>query len=560
MGEKSIGKRFNLPLPRENKVRAENVTNTMEQTVPRVSSSRFFKGTLILTVAGIIVKIIGSLNWIILSRVLGGEGIGIYQMAFPLYLLALSISSAGIPVAISIITAEKLALNDYHGAERVFKTSLMLLFFSGFVMSILLYFGAGWLTDHRVIRDARAYYSLIALAPAIFIVTILASFRGYLQGWQLMTPTAVSQIVEQLFRVGTMLIFASVLLPKGLEFAAGGASLGAGAGAVAALMVLIYYYLRLQKNTTFSQPPVLDTPKTESRLHLLKRLAVLALPVSLSSIMLPLVANLDLLVVPLRLETAGFSVAQATELFGYLTGMSVPLVNLATILTAALATSLVPAISLAYSLNNKQEVFYRTAGAMRLANITTIPFGIMLLVLAQPIVSAIYHAPGAGDATRLMAAGVFLLGIHQVTTGILQGVGRTAIPVINMGVSAIFKFALTWVLTAVPTLGIQGAAWATLADIGIAAALNLYFVYRYTGFFISAPDLIKNLIAGSVMGSLMWFGYTPLIIMLNNQLLTIGIILGLGMLVYGVILLALGGINKRDIARIPVIGSLVKLR
>ena len=316
--------------------------------------NRFLRGTFILTAAGLVVKIIGSLNWIILSRVLGGEGIGIYQMAFPLYLLALSISSAGIPVAISIITAEKIALRDYRGAKRVFTLSLVLLMVTGLVLSLLLFFGAGWLIDHRIIRDVRAYYSLIALSPAIFLVTIVSSFRGYLQGWQIMTPTALSQIVEQLFRVGTMLVFASLLLPRGLAFAAGGASLGATAGAASALVVLIYYFLRLQQNSAAQSPPKTAQVCREGKRHIIRRIIKLAWPVSLASLMLPLVANLDLLVVPLRLETAGYSVAQATELFGYLTGMAVPLVNLATVLTAALATSLVPAISQAYLLGKAQ--------------------------------------------------------------------------------------------------------------------------------------------------------------------------------------------------------------
>ena len=154
------------------------------------SNNKFLKGTLILTVSSIVVKVIGSLNWIILSRVLGGEGIGLYQMGFPIYLMAITLSSAGIPVAISIITAEKLAQKDFLGAKRVFNVSLRLLFVTGLVFASALFFGAHWLIDNHWIRDSRAYYSIIALAPAVFFVTFLASFRGYLQGWQIMTPTA----------------------------------------------------------------------------------------------------------------------------------------------------------------------------------------------------------------------------------------------------------------------------------------------------------------------------------------------------------------------------------
>jgi stage V sporulation protein B len=522
------------------------------------SSSYFFKGTLILTVAGIVVKVIGSLNWIFLSRILGGEGIGIYQIAFPLYLLALSISSAGIPVAISIITAEKIALRDYRGANRVFKHSFILLTISGIVLSMLVLFGAGWLIDHRLIRDPRAYYSLVALSPAIFLVTLLSSFRGYLQGWQLMTPTAVSQIIEQLFRVVAMLIFAGFLLPRGLAFAAGGASLGAGVGAFAALVVLVSYYYRLKRYTHSIIQPEAEQVENKDAWASCRRLIKLAWPVSLSSIMLPLVANLDLLVVPRRLEAAGYSVEQATEQFGYLTGMAVPLVNLTTILTAALATSLVPAISRAASLGDNQDVYYRTAGAMRLANIATIPFGMMLWILANPIVSVIYNAPGASDAARVMAAGVFLLGIHQVTTGVLQGLGRTTIPVINMGISAVVKVVLNWLLTAIPTLGIAGAAWATVADIGIAAVLNIYFVYRYTGYFLCIGDLLKNIGAAFVMAGVMYFGYDRVLTTLQSEPMAISLVLLLGGLAYGGVMLATGGITRRDIERIPVVGAKLK--
>ena len=176
----------------------------------KASNSKFLKGTLILTASSIVVKVIGSLNWIILSRVLGGEGIGLYQMGFPIYLMAITVSSAGVPVAISIITSEKLANKDYRGAKRVFNVSLRVLLLTGLLFSSSLFFGADWLVNNHIIRDSRAYYSIIALAPAVFFVTFLASFRGYLQGWQIMTPTAVSEIVEQLTRVITMLVFADL--------------------------------------------------------------------------------------------------------------------------------------------------------------------------------------------------------------------------------------------------------------------------------------------------------------------------------------------------------------
>ena len=270
------------------------------------SKDTFLRGALILTVAGIVVKLIGSVNRILLSRLLGGEGIGLYQMAYPIYLLALSVSSAGIPVAISILVAERVALSDYRGANRVFRIALALLTFTGVLFTILLYTGAGWLIEEQFVRDPRAYYALAALAPAIFFVTVLSSYRGYFQGLQMMTPTAVSQIFEQLLRVITMIALAFMLLPYGLEYAAAGASFGAGPGAMAGLAVLIYFYMRQRsqfKEKMATQP---DLPP-QSSWRIISRIVKLALPVSLANIMLPVVSSIDLFIVPARLEAAGYT-------------------------------------------------------------------------------------------------------------------------------------------------------------------------------------------------------------------------------------------------------------
>lgn len=524
-----------------------------------MSKDTFLKGALILTMAGIIVKVIGSVNRILLSRLLGGEGIGLYQMAYPIYLLALSISSAGIPVAISIIVAEKIALSDFRGANRVFRISLGVLAVTGVAFTILLYFAADWLTANHYIRDARAYYAIAALAPAIFFVTVLSSYRGYFQGLQMMTPTAISQICEQFVRVVTMIALAYMLLPQGLEYAAAGASFGAGPGAAVGLLVLIYYYWRQRKKFRHkieNQPEM----KQESGVRIVSRIVKLALPVSLANIMIPVVSNIDLLVVPIRLEAAGFTVEKATELFGYLTGMAVALINLPTILTASLAASLVPAVSEAFTLQNRQRIYQRTSMAMRIANLITIPSFVGLCLLATPISQMLYGTPNAGTSIAILSAGIVLLGIQQVTTGVLQGLGHTAIPLMNMVISALVKIVMSWTLTAMPAWGIKGAAWATNVDFGVAALLNMYFVYRYVGFSLNIKDTVKAIFAAAVMGAIVLLTYDGIMLKTFHNTIATLLAIGVGGLVYGAVLLLLGGVQERDVARIPRIGSkMVKL-
>lgn len=502
-----------------------------------------------------IVKIIGALNWIFLARILGGEGIGIYQMAFPIYLMAITISSAGIPVAISIITAEKLALNDYRGAKRGFNVSLRLLAVSGLFFSTLVFCSAHWLIDSGLIRDPRTYYSIVALSPTIFFVTFLAPFRGYLQGWQIMTPTGVSEVVEQSMRVVTMLIFASLLLPYGLDYAAGGASLGAGAGSISALCVLMWFYHRLKKKFKAQIEAQDNSAPVESAGFIIKKLLKLALPVSLTSIMLPLGTGLDMLIVPRRLEVAGLAMHSATEYFGYLMGMAVPLVNLAAIFTAAMTMSLVPSISESHTLKDWEGLKRKVKTALRVALIISCPCCIGLYCLAENVAQFIYAAPLAAGAIRVMSAGIVFLGIHQITTGILQGLGKATIPVINMLVACLVKVVLNWTLTANPQYGIQGSAFSTVCDFAVAAILNLIFVYKYTHYAPSFMTIAKPVGSALLMGA----GITAILTKLpGNMGLAVSFVAAVPL--YFVTIFLIRGITKEDLSNMPFVGKYVQRR
>ena len=321
-----------------------------------MSKDKFLRGAMILTMAGLMVKVIGSVNRILLSRLLGGEGIGLYQMAYPVYLLLLAISSAGIPIAISIIVSGYLAKDDYRSVRRVFSVSLRLMACVGAVLALLLFIAANYLVDSDIIRDGRAYYALIALIPAIFFATILATFRGFFQGHQLMTPPAVSQIIEQFIRVVTMVLLAYLLLPYGLEFAAAGAAFGAVPGSLTGLVVLGFFYrhyryLWQRENSSIVQSETLSTRR------LIKRLLWLALPVSCANVLVPVTSSIDAFLVPGYLIDSGFSIEQSTTLYGYLAGMAQPLILMATIPTMSLATSIVPAIAESFALQQRQSRF-----------------------------------------------------------------------------------------------------------------------------------------------------------------------------------------------------------
>ena len=514
----------------------------------------FLRGALILTAAGLMVKLIGAFNRILLSRLLGGEGIGLYQMAYPVYLLMVSVSSAGIPIAISIIVAEKIARNDYAGAGRIFRVSLGLMVVTGIFFALALYGMAGFLIDNNIIRDERAYQALIALTPAVFFATILASFRGYFQGHQMMTPPAVSQILEQFVRVVTMVVLAYYLLPYGLEYAAAGAAFGAVPGAVTGLIVLSFFYARYRKNWQ-QQSAENNIAPQESIKQIAVRLVKLALPVSCANIMLPVVTGIDMLIIPGRLEAAGHTVEQATTLFGYFAGMGLPLVMLATIPTASLAASIVPAVSEAHALQNFEGIRQKSLTAIRLCLLLTFPAVVGLAVLSEPISQLLYGTKAAAASIAHLAPAICLLGLHQITTGMLQGMGMTIIPMLNMIASTLLKIYLVWQWTAVPTYGIVGAAWATNINFGLAAALNLFFLLRYSTFSFPLKTTVKILTATLLMGICAYLSYVEFIKYIAGNTISTLLAIVSGSIIYFFVLIFSGELKAAEIAKIPFFGS-----
>ena len=517
--------------------------------------NRFLKGAMILTIAGIVVKIMGAFSKVILARILGGEGIGLYQMAYPIYQIIVSIATAGLPVAISIMVADKLANNDALGVQKIHRVSMSLLATLGLVFSVAMYFATPLLIDRGgLVTDPRAYYAILALSPSIFVVTLLSCLRGYFQGFQDMLPTGMSQVFEQLFRVTAMVGLAYWLLPKGLHWAAAGASLATLPGVTAGLLVLLYFYRhqrKVRQELLITQNP---QATTETALAIMKRLIILAIPVSMANIMMPIVSGIDLGVVPRRLVEAGYTVREATTLFGYLTGMATSLVNLPVILTTSLAASLVPAISEAYAKRNMEEIRERTHMAMKIAALITIPAFVGLCVLATPVSSMLYATPNAGGPIAVMSLSIFLLGMQQVTTGVLQGLGRTAIPMINLIVCTILKIPLSWYLTAQPEWGINGAAWSTNIDFGLAAALNMIFVYKYIGYRLPLLLMMKIACAALAMGGAAVVVYYMALSLTGNAAAVLLAIVG-AVVVYGGALLLTKALEKEDIYHLPFIGK-----
>lgn len=512
--------------------------------------NRFMKGAMILTLAGIIVKVIGAVSKVILARILGAEGIGLYQMAYLLYQFIISIGAAGLPVALSIMVSRQLAEHNPLGARRTFRVATVTMAIVGALLSIVFYLVAPELISHHIIADERAELALKAVAPAIVVVSVLACFRGYFQGFQNMVPTGVSQVFEQSFRVITMLGLALYFLADGIIYAAAGAALASVAGVGAGLLVLIYFYYRSrrQEQALLQESPFVPASKRS----IIKELCILTIPVAMANVMMPIVAAIDLIVVPNRLILAGYSPEQATTMFGYLTGMATSLISLPIIVTTSLASSLVPAISEAHTSGDHHQVRARIHRALQVASIITIPAFIGLCVLATPISKMMFNTVYAGPPMAIMSLSIWLLGLQQVTTGALQGLGRTALPMIHILIGSVVKVALNWYFT--PIWGINGAAWATNIDFLVAAGLNLWALYRHTGYQLHYVVLAKIMFSALAMGggAMLIYSFTHSVI---GNTFSVSLAIMVAIMMYAVTLLIVRAIPRDEMVALPKIGK-----
>lgn len=472
---------------------------------------------------------------------------GLYQMAYPLYTMLLAVSSAGIPVAVSKLVSESLARRDYPGVNRVFRISLIFIaVFSG-ATSLLLFKSAFYLAD-QILHDIRAYYSIVAIAPAVFFVGIMSVFRGYFQGFQEMIPTACSQVFEQLARVVTVLVGAYTFLAWGVEFAAAAATFGAVTGAaVGALFLAGLYFIRPYFSIRPAGPEGLVRGDFRSTFSTLHRVIVLALPISLGGMVIPVMQTLDALTVPGRLQLAGHSVSRAAQLYGELTGGAVTLINLPTVITVSLAASLVPSISSSFERRNYYDVRRQTGTAVEITVLVCLPATVGLAVLASPISDLLFKCPEAGLPLAFLAPAALLLGLHQATAGILQGMGKTLLPVINLAFGAVVKFAANYTLTAIPEIGIVGAALGTVGGFLVSSYMNIIFIRRLTGW---RPDyqsvLLKPVFAATIMAVVVYFTYRQSRIIVGGSWATI-ISIFIGFLLYILVLAIMGTFRKSGI-------------
>ena len=516
----------------------------------------FLGGAAILAAAVVIVKVIGAFYKLPLNNILGAQGKTYFNTAYYIYNVLLTISTAGLPLAISKMTSEAHAQGRENEKRKIFRTAIWLFFALGLIGSLLMFFGAAQLAGFM--NNDMARLPIRALAPAVFCVCLLACMRGYTQGQGNMKPTAVSQVLEALCKLGLGLPLAWYVLHIGqsLDAGAAGAIFGVTIGTVMSMLFLIYYLTTHQERSD-----ALDTPSSSGAV--MKRILAIGIPITLSNSAMSIINLIDTKIVMGRLQDALLlSESQASALNGQY-GLAMDMPNMVASFVYPVTMSLIPFAAAALARKDYDSADRSISSAFRLIAVLALPAGVGLSVLSTPIELLVLpsqreDALAAGPHLQILGVALIFICIMILTNAILQTYGKEKLPIFTVIAGGVTKIVMNYILVGNPDINIHGAPISTLCCYMVIAGLNLFFVWKYSPQKPHYMQLFaKPIVASALMGGTVWavYGFTSRALAGHsaygvNALSTLVGILA-GVVIYGILVVALRILRADDLKSVP---------
>lgn len=540
----------------------------------------FLEGAAILVIATALSKIIGAVFKIPLNNIIGDLGFGYYSSAYDLFVPIYGISLTGLPMVVSRMVAERVAEGRYLSAKRVFKVSVIAFTAFGAVMTALMFL---LIKPFLALTDmtGATYYSLLAVAPAWLFCCVMSAYTGYYEGYGNMYPTAWANVIEALSKLVFGYTFAYVAVKKSanVAHAAAAAILGVTIGVfLATLFTFIYYKVK------GDNAKLITNENVEPKREILKSIALLAVPIVLSSFVTNMTTFIDLITVKWQLgNLMGESFEHIKAMYGasideynataheLLTVENMPtflygvrsktntIYNLVPSIVSVLGISALPSLVHVWCKEDhkQDEVKNCINSVLKVTSIITFPAAIGMIAVAPNIMSLLYesHASVEIGAPLLRIYGVAAIfsGLSVPLVNMLQAVGKPYLPVRNMLIGAALKAALNIGLVAVPNINVHGAAYGTLGCFLCIFVLNFYSLCKITGV---KPEvwgtLIKPLFAALICGAAALLCSTLLGLGTLKTLLSIAV----AAVIYFVLLFAFSVLKIEDVLKSPILNKL----
>lgn len=524
--------------------------------------SNFIVQGSILAMAGILSRLIGIARRFPMEHIIGDVGNGYYSSAYEVYSLMLLISCYSLPLAVSKVVSQKISKKQYKNAERAFQCAMIFALIAGgltfFIVEVFGDFLAG-----TVISEPMSAMALKVLGPALLIVSVMGVFRGYFQGLGTMMPTAVSQIIEQIFVLIGSIAGAYILYNRGEKvgallheenyapaYGAAGASIGPVVGSFVGLLFLLFVYFAYRTNMKkMSEKDT--TGELDSYQSILRMIVLTILPVLLSTTVYNISTFLDISIYNHIMIAKGMDDVRTYNL-GVYTGKYRVLVNVPIALANAMCSSIVPVLTGLMVQKNIKEVKSKITQTMRFTMIIAIPSAVGMGVLARPIITMLFRGEIdlAVELLHIGAVSIIFYSMSTLTNGILQGINKMKIPVRNACIALVIHI-LFLVIGLEAGMGIHALVYANILFAVVVCILNSLAIYKYINY---RQEYIKTFaipgIASLIMGLLI-AGLNAVLSKIIGNILTVVICIILGVIVYFVALILFRGIDENDLKKMP---------
>ena len=525
----------------------------MEKTEKLEKKDGFMKGVLALMVSQVLIKLLGLISKIFLTnkKGFGDVGNGIYGSGYQIYAMLLTISSIGVPNAISKLISEKVAVEDYKGAHRIFKIALATFGIIGLTGTLILFLGAGAIANS--IEVPEAMLSLQVLSPSVTFVTIASVLRGYFNGLDKVSVTAKSQSLEQVFKtLITIMAVEFIGMGTGLNttFMAAGANLATTLSVLLSFLYILLYYRKFRKIVI---PKIKATTnyKYEKVKKIVRNILLVSIPITLSAIMSTLSKIVDIVTVVKGLKTF-LPDTLAKAQYGILSGKVDTLATLPLSFNIAFATALVPSVSALMAKKDTTTAGKRISLSLLITMIIGLPCTFGMMVFAQPIINLLFpNAPEGGFLLQIFSLTIIFAVLMQTTNGALQGLGRIIVPAVTSFIGVMLKLILNIILVRNPSFGVNGAAVASVVNNFFAFLLSFIVLRRTIKLNLNFMKfIIKPVIATFAMCVCSYYIYTLILCIIPAKIATI-LAIAIAFIIYIVMIVILKIFDEDEIIMIP---------
>lgn len=474
----------------------------------KLKKTSFLKNVAILVVAHVFIKIIGIVNKIYLTNRegFGDEGNAIYSSAFQVYALFLTITSVGIPNAVSKLVSERLAIGDSKGAHKVFKIAVISFGMIGFLASLILFKFSHYITCN-LIQIPEAELSLLALSPSIFFVAITSVVKGYFNGRENLNVGANSQTIEQIFKtIITVVLIEIIAQTTGLDtrVMAAGAAVATTLSEITCFVYLFKYYTSVRREVANEIKHSVNYKYRGIR-RTIKDIIKVAVPMSIAPILGGINKNIDSMTIVRNLKNF-MTETEAKLQYGILSGKVDTIVAFPLSFNSAFSSALIPAVSAAKASGNFEYANKKIKFSMLVSLLIGLPSTVGMIALAEPILHLLFpNQPDGAFLLQISSISITFIMLSQNVNAVLHGIGKIVIPAISLGVGLVIKLILNNILVGInPDIfilgGTAGAATSTVIYHIVTFAIELSIMNKYVKVDLRMSHVLKILLSTIMMG------------------------------------------------------------